>query len=88
MYNVDVFFGGSIVPLNNLTEKNGDMQTAIKANADWYYANQGGLLSKYNGKFQDFDFLLGMDVISLGDFTITNKDVTRFTFRIPAEGTT
>ena len=39
-----------------------------------------------DGTFQDFDFLLGMDVISLGDFTITNKEATKFTFRIPAEG--
>ena len=27
------------------------METAIKENTDWYYANQGELLSKYNGKF-------------------------------------
>ena len=40
-----------------------------------------------DGEFQDFDFLLGMDVISLGDFTITNRDETRFAFRIPSEGT-
>ena len=39
-----------------------------------------------DGEFQDFDFLLGMDVISLGDLTITNKGVTRFAFRIPSEG--
>lgn len=39
-----------------------------------------------DGEFQDFDFLLGMDVISLGDFTVTNKEVTRFAFRIPSEG--
>ena len=39
-----------------------------------------------DGEFQDFDFLLGMDVISLGDLTITNKDATRFAFRIPSEG--
>ena len=39
-----------------------------------------------DGEFQDFDFLLGMDVISLGDFTVTNKDATRFAFRIPSEG--
>ena len=39
-----------------------------------------------DGEFQDFDFLLGMDVISLGDFTITNKGATRFAFRIPSEG--
>lgn len=40
-----------------------------------------------DGEFQDFDFLLGMDVISLGDFTVTNKNATRFAFRIPSEGT-
>ena len=39
-----------------------------------------------DGEFQDFDFLLGMDVISLGDLTITNKNATRFAFRIPSEG--
>ena len=38
------------------------------------------------GAFQDFDFLLGMDVISLGDLTITNKGATSFAFRIPSEG--
>ena len=39
-----------------------------------------------DGEFQDFDFLLGMDVISLGDLTITNKGATKFAFRIPSEG--
>ena len=32
------------------------------------------------------DALIGMDIISLGDMKLTNKPVTKFTFRIPAEG--
>jgi len=32
------------------------------------------------------DMLVGMDVISLGDFLITNRGRTEFTFRIPSEG--
>ena len=39
-----------------------------------------------SGEFQDFDFLIGMDIISQGDFLLTNKDHSRFVFRIPAEG--
>jgi len=33
------------------------------------------------------DALIGMDVISMGDFLVTNKDRTRFAFRVPSEGT-
>ena len=32
------------------------------------------------------DALIGMDIISLGDMKLTNKPVTKFSFRIPAEG--
>lgn len=38
-----------------------------------------------DGKFQDFDFLIGMDVISLGDFHLTNDGNTVFKFVIPPE---
>ena len=37
--------------------------------------------------FQDIDILIGMDVITFGDFLITNKDgKTTFQFRTPSEG--
>jgi len=32
------------------------------------------------------DMLIGMDVISLGDMMLANRGVTKFMFRIPAEG--
>ena len=38
-----------------------------------------------DGEFQDFDFLIGMDVISLGDFHLTNEGNTVFKFAIPPE---
>lgn len=38
-----------------------------------------------DGEFQDFDFLIGMDVISLGDFHLTNGGNTVFKFTIPPE---
>ena len=38
-----------------------------------------------DGEFQDFDFLIGMDVISLGDFHLTNYGNTVFKFVIPPE---
>ena len=38
-----------------------------------------------DGEFQDFDFLIGMDVISLGDFHLTNDGNTVFRFNIPPE---
>ena len=40
------------------------------------------------GDFDDCDILIGMDVIRLGDFSITNLRNTIFSFRIPAEGMT
>ena len=37
----------------------------------------------------DWDVLIGMDIMSLGDFCLSNHNgVTVFTFRIPSEGTT
>ena len=39
------------------------------------------------GDFDDCDVLIGMDVIRLGDFSVTNLRNTVFSFRIPAEGT-
>ena len=38
-----------------------------------------------SGEFQDFDFLIGMDVISQGDFHLTNDGNTKFVFRLPPE---
>ena len=38
-----------------------------------------------DGEFQGFDFLIGMDVISLGDFHLTNDSNTVFKFVIPPE---
>ena len=38
-----------------------------------------------DGEFQDFDFLIGMDVISLGDLHLTNDGNTVFRFAIPPE---
>lgn len=32
------------------------------------------------------DMLVGMDIISMGDFLVTNKDRTKFAFRVPSEG--
>lgn len=30
--------------------------------------------------------LVGMDIISMGDFLVTNKDRTKFAFRVPSDG--
>ena len=38
------------------------------------------------GDFDDCDILIGMDVIRLGDFNVTNLHNTVFSFRIPSEG--
>jgi len=38
------------------------------------------------GDFDDCDMLIGMDVIRLGDFSVTNLRNTVFSFRIPSEG--
>jgi len=32
------------------------------------------------------DVLIGMDIISMGDFLVTNNSHTRFAFRVPSEG--
>ena len=41
----------------------------------------------YCSDIDDYDMLVGMDIITLTDFCITNKDKkTRFTFRTPSEG--
>ena len=39
------------------------------------------------GDFDDCDILIGMDVIRLGDLSITNLHNTVFSFRIPSGGT-
>lgn len=41
-----------------------------------------------HGEFQDFDFLIGMDIIAHGDLNLSNARKTRFAFRIPSEGDT
>lgn len=44
-------------------------------------------LTVYCGDIDDYDILIGMDLISLSDFFLTNVDGnTRFYFQIPAEG--
>ena len=41
----------------------------------------------YCSDIDDYDILLGMDIITLTDFCITNKDnKTKFAFRTPSEG--
>ena len=41
----------------------------------------------YCSDIDDYDILVGMDIITLTDFCITNKDdKTTFAFRIPSEG--
>ena len=38
------------------------------------------------GAFAQFDVLIGMDIITKGDFAVTNpSDKTRFSFRIPSK---
>ena len=32
------------------------------------------------------DALIGMDIIALGDFLVTNKEHTKFAFRVPSDG--
>ena len=38
-------------------------------------------------KISDAQLLIGMDIISLGDFAVTNQKKTTFTFRIPSRTT-
>jgi len=39
----------------------------------------------FEGTFSNFDMLIGMDIISKGDFSISNKDKkTTFSFRLPS----
>lgn len=41
----------------------------------------------YCSDIDDYDMLIGMDIITLTDFCITNKDKkTKFAFRTPSEG--
>ena len=41
----------------------------------------------YCSDIDDYDILIGMDLITLTDFCITNKDsITKFSFRTPSEG--
>ena len=41
----------------------------------------------YCSELDDYDILIGMDIITLTDFCITNKDnKTRFSFRTPSNG--
>lgn len=42
-------------------------------------------VTEISGSVGGFDVLIGMDIISLGDFSITNKDrKTTFSFRLPS----
>lgn len=44
-------------------------------------------LEVYCSDIDDYDVLIGMDIITLTDFCITNKNQkTKFSFRIPSEG--
>ena len=45
---------------------------------DWEVTEAGGLVG-------DEDILIGMDIIGSGDFAITNKGRTVFTFRYPSQ---
>ena len=41
----------------------------------------------YCSDLDDYDMLIGMDIITMTDFCITNADLrTKFSFRIPSEG--
>ena len=46
--------------------------------SDWEVTEAGGLVS-------DEDILIGMDIIGTGDFAVSNKDRTVFTFRYPSQ---
>lgn len=43
-------------------------------------------LEVFDGELEDYDMIIGMDIISKGDFAITNKDEeTWFSFRFPSQ---
>ena len=45
------------------------------------------LVAESNTEIQGFDFIIGMDIISQGDFVISNcNGKTTFAFRTPSEG--
>lgn len=45
------------------------------------------LVAESNTEIQGFDFIIGMDIISQGDFVISNcNGKTTFVFRTPSEG--
>lgn len=45
------------------------------------------LVAESNTEIQGFDFIIGMDIISQGDFAISNcNGKTTFVFRTPSEG--
>lgn len=45
------------------------------------------LVNAYCADLDDYDMLIGMDIITETDFLITNKDgKTTFQFRTPSEG--
>ena len=46
--------------------------------SDWEVAEAGGLVG-------DEDILIGMDIIGTGDFAVSNKERTVFTFRYPSQ---
>lgn len=46
--------------------------------SDWEVAEAGGLVG-------DEDILIGMDIIGTGDFAVSNKERTVFTFRYSSQ---
>ena len=46
--------------------------------SDWEVTEAGGLVG-------DEDILIGMDIIGAGDFALSNKERTVFTFRYPSQ---
>lgn len=45
------------------------------------------IVAESNTEIQGFDFIIGMDIISQGDFAISNcNGKTTFVFRTPSEG--
>ena len=64
-------------------EEVGVFQIHIGLPNDFLYED----LIVYCGDIDDYDILIGMDLISLSDFFLTNiKGNTRFCFQIPATG--
>jgi hypothetical protein len=49
--------------------------------------NEIPILYVFEGQNNGWDILLGMDVIQMGDFAVSNyENISKFTFRMPSEG--